>query len=331
MLRRHGAEEAVVRGGEVQVAVLARLRVLGAVEPIAADPELIRHRQVRVATCGCRSPRRRSAAGSRAGCRGRSATRSDVCPTRRAVVAVGVAVRLHSRRDAILRASALRRLQTNRHAAASRLSGSRPYRVASGMGRRGRPAADVPADALRSCALKFSRSQSTLRSPSTSVQVRTYLVDRTLGRVGVGIDAVDPRTRQILAHVPLDRRLAGAEDVPRHAPPRGDVVVGDAVRVGRAVAVSARQTSPPTCTGTYGSVRAANARSRVVARRMVVADRAAQREPLQRPLILHVEAAVGHPVFDGGLPRVDIDSRGHGPHRLVERVARVIEARVAAG
>ena len=61
------------------------------------------------------------------------------------------------------------------------------------------------------------------------------LVDRTLRRVGVGIDAVDRRARQILAHVPLDRRLAGAEQVPRHAPPRGEVVVGDAVSVGRAV------------------------------------------------------------------------------------------------
>ncbi len=63
---------------------------------------------------------------------------------------------------------------------------------------------------------------------------------------------------------------------------------------------------------------------------MVVAQRAAQREALERPLILNVEAAIGHPVFNGTLTGIDIDPRGHRPERLVEGVGRVIEARVAA-
>src|SRR5688572_26566420 len=47
---RNSTVEVVARGVvEVQVALLARLQILDAVEPIAPEPEPIRHRQVRVA------------------------------------------------------------------------------------------------------------------------------------------------------------------------------------------------------------------------------------------------------------------------------------------
>jgi hypothetical protein len=68
-------------------------------------------------------------------------------------LAVDVAVGLHVRRDAAFPASALGRREANRRAAASRLSGSRPYRTLSCPAERRRPAADVRAD----CALKVQQ------------------------------------------------------------------------------------------------------------------------------------------------------------------------------
>ena len=91
-------------------------------------------------------------------------------------------------------------------------------------------------------------------SPLASVQLRVQGVDRAPRRVGAGVDAADAGRVEELAHVPLDRRLAVAEHVPGHAPARREVVVVDAVRLRRAVALLTGVRAA-FCTGIHGSLR----------------------------------------------------------------------------
>src|SRR6186713_268866 len=55
------------------------------------------------------------------------------------------------------------------------------------------------------------------------------LVRRSARRIVVGVIATETRGLQVLAHVPLDGGLAGAEHVPRDGPARRDVVVAHAI------------------------------------------------------------------------------------------------------
>src|SRR6185503_15337929 len=99
-------------------------------------------------------------------------------------------------------------------------------------------------------------------------------------------------------------------------PPRRDVVIGHALR-GSGAPTALPCERPANLEGDIGFVAAglesvavaANARFRVFAGRVVVTEAAAHREALQRPLILRVETAVGHPVIDSGRARIDFDSR----------------------
>src|SRR5688500_7528692 len=114
MAWRDRAEETVVRGGEIQVPVLTRTHFPGAVVPIATDPELIRDRQVRIAPAVvghlCGEAREQFVLDPES----KLPLRATFAPSIEKAVAVDIAVRLDSRRNARLSSPALGCLKTDR-------------------------------------------------------------------------------------------------------------------------------------------------------------------------------------------------------------------------
>ena len=112
----------------------------------------------------------------------------------------------------------------------------------------------------------FVKSQSGMRLPFGSSQARdSVFCVRRPGLASVKT-SWKPAAAEVLAHVPLERRLAVAEHVPRRAHARRDVVEADAV-------------AAPACSSRPGTKRSGRRRSRRSCSRVVVAQRAAQRQP----------------------------------------------------
>src|SRR5688572_1942462 len=113
MAWRNGIEEAVVRRREIQVAVLARAHFQCAVEPIAADPQLICDRQLRVALAVVRQLGGETRQEFVLDAESELPFGATPAPPVEQALAVKVAVGLHSGRDPRFPASALCRLQAN--------------------------------------------------------------------------------------------------------------------------------------------------------------------------------------------------------------------------